>query len=145
MEGNSAQEQGSFFPDAVEFLSNDERCPVCSGDNRCRVAKGHLYKGPCWCEEIVISSQILRALAPDSFEPSCLCRFCLEAVARLAHQLENPAEILGKVREQIENSRLLSQAEDFYPDEHGNVVFTAAYHRKRGFCCDNGCRHCPFA
>lgn len=35
------------------------------------------------------------------------------------------------------------QAEDFYY-ENGLVVFTAAYHTKRGYCCNSGCRHCPF-
>jgi hypothetical protein len=24
------------------------------------------------------------------------------------------------------------------------VVFTAAYHLRRGYCCGNGCRHCPY-
>ena len=24
------------------------------------------------------------------------------------------------------------------------MVFTAAYHLKRGFCCGSGCRHCPY-
>jgi hypothetical protein len=33
--------------------------------------------------------------------------------------------------------------EDFYM-ENGLLVFTAAYHRKRGYCCNSGCRHCPF-
>jgi hypothetical protein len=33
--------------------------------------------------------------------------------------------------------------EDFYY-EGPNLVFTAAYHLKRGYCCDSGCRHCPF-
>lgn len=28
--------------------------------------------------------------------------------------------------------------------EEGRVVFTAAYHLRRGFCCGAGCRHCPF-
>ncbi len=23
-------------------------------------------------------------------------------------------------------------------------VFTAAYHLRRGYCCGNDCRHCPF-
>jgi hypothetical protein len=32
---------------------------------------------------------------------------------------------------------------DFYY-EGSNLVFTAAYHRKRGYCCNSGCRHCPF-
>lgn len=33
---------------------------------------------------------------------------------------------------------------DFYYDSNGNMVFTESYHRKRGFCCKSGCRHCPF-
>ncbi|WP_158408817.1 DUF5522 domain-containing protein [Fibrella aestuarina] len=34
--------------------------------------------------------------------------------------------------------------EDYYFTEEGFVVFTAAYHLKRGYCCKNGCRHCPY-
>jgi hypothetical protein len=24
------------------------------------------------------------------------------------------------------------------------LVFTEAYHLKRGYCCESGCRHCPY-
>ncbi|MBV6646766.1 MAG: hypothetical protein KI790_15015 [Cyclobacteriaceae bacterium] len=34
--------------------------------------------------------------------------------------------------------------EDYYFDENGFMVFTEKYHRKRGYCCKNGCRHCPY-
>jgi hypothetical protein len=37
----------------------------------------------------------------------------------------------------------LIEGEDFYW-EGGYMVFTAAYHLKRGHCCDSGCRHCPY-
>lgn len=33
--------------------------------------------------------------------------------------------------------------EDYYLDGP-YLVFTAAYHLKRGFCCQSGCRHCPY-
>jgi hypothetical protein len=33
--------------------------------------------------------------------------------------------------------------EDFYL-EGPYLVFTAAYHLKRGYCCHSGCRHCPY-
>ena len=33
--------------------------------------------------------------------------------------------------------------EDFYFEET-KMVFTAAYHLKRGYCCGSGCRHCPY-
>jgi biotin synthase-like enzyme len=32
----------------------------------------------------------------------------------------------------------------FYKDSNGNKVMTAAYHLKRGYCCGNNCKHCPF-
>ena len=37
----------------------------------------------------------------------------------------------------------LSEGEDFYR-EGAAVVFTARYHLRRGYCCGNGCRHCPY-
>ncbi|WP_343700772.1 DUF5522 domain-containing protein [Chitinophaga sp.] len=33
---------------------------------------------------------------------------------------------------------------DFYYNEQGYVVLTEKYHRQRGYCCGNGCLHCPF-
>ncbi|MDE0472250.1 MAG: DUF5522 domain-containing protein [Ekhidna sp.] len=33
---------------------------------------------------------------------------------------------------------------DFYFNEHGLLVFTEKYHLKRGFCCGNACKHCPY-
>jgi hypothetical protein len=33
---------------------------------------------------------------------------------------------------------------DFYYDERGLMVLTESYLRRRGYCCDNGCRHCPY-
>ena len=34
-------------------------------------------------------------------------------------------------------------AEDFYMDGP-YLVFTAAYHLKRGYCCNSDCKHCPY-
>ncbi len=33
--------------------------------------------------------------------------------------------------------------EDFYYDGP-YLVFTEAYHLKRGVCCNSDCRHCPY-
>ena len=35
------------------------------------------------------------------------------------------------------------EPEDYYM-ENELMVFTAAYHLKRGSCCGSGCRHCPY-
>ena len=34
--------------------------------------------------------------------------------------------------------------EDFYYSEEGYIVFTEKYLLKRGYCCQNGCKHCPY-
>lgn len=34
--------------------------------------------------------------------------------------------------------------EDYYFNEQGFMVFTEAYHLKRGYCCENKCKHCPW-
>lgn len=32
----------------------------------------------------------------------------------------------------------------YYLDERGLMVLTEKYHLQRGYCCGNGCRHCPY-
>jgi hypothetical protein len=49
---------------------------------------------------------------------------------------DNSRSKLPSRKEMVEN-------EDYYI-ENGFYVFTAAYHLKRGYCCQNGCRHCPY-
>jgi hypothetical protein len=36
------------------------------------------------------------------------------------------------------------EGKDFYYNEDGYVVFTAAYHLNKGYCCGHGCKHCPY-
>ena len=38
----------------------------------------------------------------------------------------------------------LIEGEDFYWNEQGYMVLTANYLLERGFCCGNGCKHCPY-
>lgn len=39
---------------------------------------------------------------------------------------------------------MLEENKDYYFNEEGNMVFTAEYHKKRGYCCKNSCLHCPW-
>ena len=34
--------------------------------------------------------------------------------------------------------------EDYYYAKEGYIIFTEKYHLKRGYCCNNNCKHCPF-
>ena len=33
---------------------------------------------------------------------------------------------------------------DYYLTPEGYRCFTEQYHLKRGYCCESGCRHCPY-
>jgi hypothetical protein len=47
-------------------------------------------------------------------------------------------------RPEASNVADATPGEDYYL-ENGLLVMTAAYHRKRGYCCGSGCRHCPYS
>ena len=38
----------------------------------------------------------------------------------------------------------LIEGEDFYYNDDGYIVLTEKYHLEKGFCCGNGCKHCPY-
>jgi 2-iminoacetate synthase ThiH len=40
--------------------------------------------------------------------------------------------------------RATLEAEDYYISEEGFIVYTENYHLKRGYCCKNHCKHCPY-
>jgi hypothetical protein len=63
----------------------------------------------------------------------------LPSERRLAPSHSGYTEILE------EHSRALAEGRPCYTDPAtGLSVFTAAYLADRGYCCDSGCRHCPF-
>lgn len=52
--------------------------------------------------------------------------------------------------EEKQNENKLSQDKiilgvDYYFNEDGLIVFTENYHLKRGYCCESGCKHCPYS
>lgn len=38
----------------------------------------------------------------------------------------------------------LVESEDYYFNEDGYIVLTEKYHLEKGYCCGNGCKHCPY-
>jgi hypothetical protein len=122
-------------------LQSGERCPLCGNPNHCRIAAGHAYKGDCWCNESRVPTHILHFVA-EKFETACLCERCLEGLAYYGQLSQDPREILDLLYREIRND---PTSPDFYLDDQGRMVFTAAYHLKRGHCCENNCRHCPYS
>ena len=117
------------------MLLPDQLCPACGRENACRVANGCAYKGPCWCEAYVVPAEVQRQLAEAYPVRACLCRECLVRFGESAGDAATRAETPDPKP---------VEGEDFYLDESGRMVFTAAYHLKRGHCCDSGCQHCPY-
>lgn len=33
---------------------------------------------------------------------------------------------------------------EYFYFENGLMIFTEKYHLRRGYCCQSGCRHCPY-
>ncbi|CAN5591746.1 hypothetical protein BH10ACI4_BH10ACI4_32430 [soil metagenome] len=56
--------------------------------------------------------------------------------------MSDPTQRASEEKSEPESSGELA-AEDFYY-EGPYMVFTAAYHLKRGYCCNSDCRHCPY-
>lgn len=41
-------------------------------------------------------------------------------------------------------NNLLTENIDFYYNVQGLMVLTESYLKNRGYCCGNGCLHCPY-
>lgn len=91
-------------------------CSECSTDMTCGSGLGQ-----CWC-------MAYKAVIVVDAGKDCLCEACLKkAIADQVVALTEQAE----------------EESDYYI-ENGLYVFTSRYHLKRGWCCKNGCRHCPY-
>lgn len=50
---------------------------------------------------------------------------------------------MKKIEQKNEKQIKLIEGEDYY-FENGLMVLTSRFLLKRGYCCGNGCRHCPY-
>jgi hypothetical protein len=119
------------------FCTKPAHCPVCGRSNECRLETGEGYKGRCWCEGPILSATALNRLLGELPEPRCLCRGCLEMIAG---EPEISWEALVARRRPAVGELL--PGDSYY--EGSAMVFTEQYLRRRGYCCENGCRHCPY-
>ncbi|CZF78149.1 hypothetical protein GCE9029_00656 [Grimontia celer] len=77
---------------------------------------------------------------------SCLCKTCL--AKRINEKLEtlyqeySTNDLIRLAKPYREQKELVEGLD--YTIERGFYVFSAWYHLRRGNCCGNGCRHCPY-
>src|ERR1043165_6973756 len=106
-------------PSAAEMNDGDaSRCPLCGSADDCQLCTTAAYKGPCWCASTRIPNELLSRVPPDARSRACICRGCVEVFQR----------------ERASTLALPVVPGDFYFDAGGLMVFTAAYHLRRGWC-----------
>jgi hypothetical protein len=77
---------------------------------------------------VAIPEALLARVSPELSKKACICQSCVAEFHRSTESADLRPKILPA---------------DFYFDG-ALMVFTAEYHRRRGYCCGSGCRHCPY-
>jgi hypothetical protein len=113
---------------SVDSTADPTRCPLCGEPNDCQLCTTDAYKGPCWCTKVKIPEELLARVPAELRNRACICRKCVTQFHREQASHQPAARVLPR---------------DFY-FENGLIVFTSEYHLRRGYCCGNGCRHCPY-
>jgi Family of unknown function (DUF5522)/Cysteine-rich CWC len=115
-------------PLPAQTICQPDKCPLCGRPNDCQLCTSATYKGPCWCARVKIPEEFIARIPAESRNQACICRACVMKFHCDQANSEAASKILPG---------------DFY-FAGGLMVFTAAHHLRRGYCCDQGCRHCPY-
>jgi len=95
--------------------------------------------GHCWCMDFP-------SIMPAEFDQDCRCKSCLAVIINERIQALIKSSQLNEMIElsyPFSNKNKLIESID-YCIENSNYVFSAWYHLKRGHCCGNACRNCPY-
>ncbi len=116
------------------------KCSECGNGFHCASLDNYQDKSnECWCKS-------LPAILLVESKTGCLCSNCLKQ--RIVESLPDYLRSIGhdKCIALAKHYLLDSKPEEGidYQMEQGLLVFSAWYHLKRGYCCGNGCRHCPY-
>jgi hypothetical protein len=112
-------------------------------------------KEPCWCMQLPKATADIQAILtqlgsnakPEGFQlASCLCQTCL--AKRYSANIQtilnhcNISQLIELAKPYRQEPTLIEHID--YEIEGGYHVFSAWYHLKRGACCGNGCKNCPY-
>ena len=129
--------QGNKNSESVLPLMKQKKCPACNADFSCTNTE---IDGSCWCESFP-------SIFPLNPEADCLCPSCLKAetIKKINEYTEtlSPEEALNNKAQLLPKTANTIEGIDYYT-ENGYLVFTKWFLLKRGYCCGNGCRHCPY-
>ena len=113
-----------------------KKCSNCGAGFTC--GAGNINES-CWCAELPHVSLVANK------NQDCLCPKCLREVIRKLEYASSSAERIfpAALEPDLARSNSLVEGEDYYLEGEA-LVFTALYHLRRGYCCENNCRHCPY-
>ena len=136
------------LPSSLRSSVKQKNCSSCGEDFTCGAEGG---EERCWCEALP-HLPLVSIEGRDCFCPQCLSD-AIQAALHFGSHTGQPSldSFLGRASEPVQAATktdltppsLLLEGEDYY-SEGGMIVFTASYHRRRGYCCESACRHCPF-
>jgi len=102
---------------------SQKKCSVCGESFGCGVNSPDQR---CWCNDL---PRVAIVQGDDCRCPKCLSEIVLNQ---------------GRADKLATSATELIEGVDYYM-EGSSFVFTAMYHLKRGYCCESGCRHCPYS
>ncbi len=117
-------------------MSKRKQCSNCETDFTC----GDTLASSCWCNQYPPIFEL--SATNDCLCPTCLHKASLIKVEEYVKQIKQKGIKYNIANKLASQSSLIPQL-DYYI-ENGYWVFTEWHHLKRGNCCNNGCRHCPY-
>ena len=120
-----------------ELTSQVKRCSVCNKSFNCGVQSKKNQR--CWCSHYP-------RIMPLNFEQDCCCPTCLgKVMAKKINEfiISTPHKQALNVASHYRTQDQLLEGID-YTIENSLFIFSKWYHLKRGNCCSNGCRNCPY-
>ena|SRR5438045_725849 len=111
-------------------------CSSCGESFACGAERG---EESCWCDHLPHVALVANE------DRDCFCPQCLrQAIQRLnCPRTSGGAGIDPATEAGVGSQYSLVEGEDYYSEGEA-IVFTARYHLRRGYCCESGCRHCPY-
>ena len=113
-----------------------KQCPLCDAEFTCDPEQ---EAASCWCNRYPAIMPVENA--HDCHCPNCLAMLAGETINNHLDTLSHETALI--LASGYRNDGVLIENIDYTIDA-GNLVFSCWYHLKRGTCCGNGCRHCPY-
>ena len=112
---------------------------LCSECNAVLVCGSTQAGESCWC---VAYPAIMSA----DLQQDCLCADCLSKAIqeKITEFIKTSSQqkVIAIARKYRGNDKLIQGID--YSVENNKYVFTQWYHLKRGSCCGNNCKNCPY-